>query len=911
VTDLIGRTLSHYRITSAIGAGGMGEVYRATDTALGRDVAIKVLPAEVAGDPERLSRFRREAHMLASLNHPNIAAIYGLEESDGKPFIALELVEGEDLKERLARGPIPIGEALEIAEQIAEGLEEAHSKGIVHRDLKPANVKLSSDGRVKVLDFGLAKAWAGEPGDSRSSGPMVSQSPTFARTGTVAGVILGTAAYMSPEQARGRPVDRRADVWAFGVLLWEMLTGRTLFDGPTVTDVIAAVVTKEPDLGALPADTPRAVRRLLSRCLRKDPRTRLPDIGAARLELQDTIAGTTAEPETSAALEGATRAERRNRRREWAWAGVALVAASLAGVLAFVHFRETEPPPSRVARFTVDAPDGWSWLVDFHWPVPSPDGRQLVFPAVREGAGIGDSAVTTLWLRALDSLTSRPVAGTEGAQFPMWSPDGRSVAFFTAKELRRVNLDDGTVQRVCVLPAGGLSGQVTGGTWSPSGTILFAAGGGNARIYAIPAAGGDAKPLTTVDSARGEAHHHFPQFLPDGRRFFFAVGGQEGTAGLYLASLEAPDERQRLVPGWVRRVYADGHLFFAADGALMAHPFDLRTMALRGDPVVVASSVSTWQANPNIGWFGVSQGGTLGYKSQGTAGSEVQLTWRDRTGAEVGTLGTPGTIGQLTLSPDERNVALEILSAEGQHQLWVMEVARGVASRLTLTAGDMRDPVWAPDSRSLVFIARTDKGPELRRKGLRAGDVETVVADAAIENIPESWLASDDTLLVVRRNPQTADQTVWALPLAGGEAEPVLTASRLDEPQISPDGRWLAYVSHEAGQDDVYIEPFRREGDRVRVSVAGGGQPKWRRDGRELYFVTPMNRLAAVDVRMTADGLDVSLPTELFEIRAIQGTGFDDYAPSRDGQRFLVKVPVGQDSRPMLHVVTNWTSLLR
>ena len=444
MSDLVGRTLSHYRVTSAIGAGGMGEVYRATDTTLGRDVAIKVLPPEVAHDAERLGRFRREAHLLASLNHPNIAAIYGLEQADGTPFIALELVEGEDLKERLARGAVPVREAIEIAAQVAEALEEAHNKGIVHRDLKPANVKLTGDGRVKVLDFGLAKAWAGDSGDGRaSSGPMVSASPTLAHTGTIAGVILGTAAYMSPEQARGKPVDRRADVWAFGVLLWELLTGRTLFSGDTVTDVIAAVVTREPDLVALPPDTPAAVRRLLSRCLRKDPRQRLPDIGAARLELQELIAGTTIEQEAPVPATGgqAAHATVRARRWErWAWATIVLVAAGLAGALAFIHLREVkEFPPA--ARFIVDPPDGWSFGRDFGWPVPSPDGRQIVFRALPAGREDAPGAAM-LWVRPLESLTSRPLAGTEGAtsDIPAWSPDGRSLAFFAGGELRRLGL---------------------------------------------------------------------------------------------------------------------------------------------------------------------------------------------------------------------------------------------------------------------------------------------------------------------------------------------------------------------------------------------------------------------------------------------------------------------------------------
>jgi eukaryotic-like serine/threonine-protein kinase len=904
MADLIGRTLSHYRITAAIGAGGMGEVYRATDTTLGRDVAIKVLPPEVAHDAERLGRFRREAHLLASLNHPNIAAIYGLEDGGGAPFIALELVEGEDLKERLARGPIPVDEALDIAEQIAEALEEAHNRGIVHRDLKPANVKLTPDGKVKVLDFGLAKAWAGESGDGRSSGPMVSQSPTFAHTGTVAGVILGTAAYMSPEQARGKPVDRRGDVWAFGVLVWEMLTGRRLFDGDTVTDVIAALVTREPDLDALPETTPPAVRRLLARCLRKDPRQRLPDIGAARLELQEVIAGTATEAAVPAAtLQDATRAERQGRRRErWAWATVALVTTGLAAALGFVHLREVEAPRP-AARFTIEAPEGWRVNADWDWPVPSPDGRQVVFRASSTGSdGRPDTAM--LWVRPLESLTARPLAGTEGGALPAWSPDGRSLAFIAGGEVRRLSLADGTVQRVAATPGEGYGGMA----WGDSGTILFSAGGGDGRIYSVPATGGDARPLTTVDQARGEAHHHLPQFLPDGR-FLFVVGGDDRVAGLYVASLAAPDERRQVASGWTRWVYEAGHLLFVRDGTLLAQPFDPSDAALLGEPVSIATSVAAWSANARFGWFGTSPAGTLAYVSGGAGGGRVQLAWVDRKGGQVATVGAPGDFSQLALSPDERSVALEIRDAAGQFDIWVMDLARGVTSRVTATPGDERDPVWAPDGRSLVFRSRSDKGPELRRKGLRASDPETVVPGSNGVDIPESWLPDGETLLVVRQHGAT--QTVWALPREGGEGEAVLTAFFVDEPQLSPDGRWLAYVSRESGQDEVYIEPFRRDGDRVRVSVNGGGQPKWRRDGRELFFTTAASRLAAADVRATGDRLDVSLPTELFEIRGFQGTGFDDYAPSGDGQRFLVKVPVEEERLPVLHVVTNWTSLLR
>jgi Tol biopolymer transport system component len=904
---LIGQTLSHYRVTAALGAGGMGEVYRATDTSLQREVAIKVLPPEVVKDPDRLARFKREAHLLAALNHPNIAAIYGLEEADGKPFLALELVEGEDIKQRLARGAIAVDEALEIARQIAEALEEAHNKGIVHRDLKPANVKLTPDGKVKVLDFGLAKAWAGEAADGSSPSAALSQSPTIARSGTVAGVILGTAAYMSPEQARGKRVDKRADVWSFGVLLWEMLTGHTLFAGDTVTDVIAAVVTKEPDLDALPAGTPRAVRRLLSRCLRKDPRTRLPDIGAARLELSEVIAGT-ADVETPAAdVAAVAGAERRRHTRErWAWATVALVAAGLAGAVAFVHLREL-PEPKPAARFTVDAPGGWAFALDFGWPVPSPDGRQVVFrawPASREGAA--DSAM--LWVRPLESLTARPLAGTEGAtsDVPVWSPDGRSLGFFAGGELRRLSLADGTVQRICAMPSPGTAGA----DWNAAGTILFSAGGGAGLIYSVAATGGDAKPITTLDKSRGEALHHAPQFLPDGRHFLFLIGDGE-KAGVYMASLGAPSARQLVAPGWMRRVYAAGHLLFVRDGTLLAQPFDAGKGVLSGEPVAIAPSVASWSVNEAFAWFAVSPAGTLAYFSGAGVSGQVQLAWLDRKGAQVGTVGAPGDYSQFTLSPDGRNVALEVRDEKQGYDVWVMDVARGVASRVTSRAGDERDPVWAPDGRSLAFAAMgADKGV-LRRKGLRAADPETLLTQTADEDHPEFWSRDGETLLFVRRT-EDDSQSIWALSLKSGKVEPILDARfRVDEPQLSPDERWLAYVSQESGRDEVYVEPYRRNGDRVRVSVDGGGQPKWRGDGKELFYVTPGNLLMAVSVRASGERLEVSLPTRLFEIHGLEGMDYDDYAPSADGQRFLVKLPVQESRKPQLQIVTNWTSLLK
>jgi len=907
---VIGQTLSHYRITAALGAGGMGEVYRATDTNLHRDVAIKVLPPEVAQDPERLGRFRREAHLLASLNHPNIAAIYGLEEHGGQPFLALELVEGEDIKQRLSRGAIPVEDALEIAEQIAEALEEAHGRGIVHRDLKPANVKLTSEGKVKVLDFGLAKAWSGEASDGSSPSAALSQSPTLAHTGTVAGVILGTAAYMSPEQARGKPVDKRADVWSFGVLLWEMLTGRTLFAGETVTDVIAQVVTREPDLESLPEATPGNVRKLLSQCLRKDPRTRLPDMGAARLELQDVLAGRAPEAaggDTGAALE----AERRRKRERRGWLAAVLAIGALAAGLAVVHFKEAPPPRPPAAQFVVEAPEGWR----FHrwgWPLPSPDGRQILFRAVPEDTGRSyaeEDQRTVLWTRPLEALTARQLAGTERAEHPVWSPDGESVAFFAEGEIRRLNLASGLVQRICALPRADVA---SGLDWSADGTIAFSIGGNRGEIFTVAADGGEPRPFAPPGPADGGPIRAFHQLLPDGRHIGFISAGEGLPVGYYVAPLDDPADARRVLDGIVRVQIAGGYAFFMEGTTLVAQPFDAGAARVTGARVAVATSVGATDGTPGIGWAGVSPGGTLAYMARQLVSGDLQLTWVDRKGNAVGTVGAPGAYRQIALSPDERKVAVEVRSDESSWDIWVVDALRGVPSRVTTGSGEESNPVWSPDGRSLVFSAHGDDGTiDLRRKEPRATAPETVLTDSPGGDYAESW-TPDGRMLLYIRQPSQGEQSVWALPPEGGEeAEPILDAGFfVDEPQVSPDGRWLAYESRESGRSEVYVDPFRREGERVRVSVEGGGAPKWRGDGKELFFVTPTARLMSVDFHAAGDRPEVGLPTLLFELTGFSLLVYDDYAPAADGQRFLVKRPVDEARPTRMHVITNWPTLL-
>jgi serine/threonine protein kinase len=905
---MIGTSLAHYTITAKLGEGGMGEVYRAEDTRLKREVAIKVLPESVAADPERLDRFEREAHLLAALNHPNIAAIYGLEKDGGHTFLVLELVEGEDLQERLERGPVPVDDALEVALQIAGALEEAHNRGIVHRDLKPANVKLTPDGKVKVLDFGLAKAWSGDlAGDSHPS-TALSQSPTMHYAGTVAGVILGTAAYMSPEQARGKAVDKRADVWAFGVLLWEILTGQRLYPGETVTDVIAAVLTRDADLGALPDGTPPAVGRLIERCLRKDPRSRLPDIGSARLELQEVLAGNDGDYSGRVHVsDGGPEVDGRTRLRErMLWAALAVTVAVVTAFLSASFLRESSVPGYPV-HFSIDPPSGWS-TPRFDPPVPSPDGTKVVFMAQRDGSG-ESSSHQMLWLRSLESETVRPVSGPEGGADPFWAPNGRFIGFIANDELRKINLENGVVETLCRLPRPGFSRA----DWNEDGTILFSNGEPESRIYSVAASGGVPRQVTDVASADASEQHYIPQFLPGGRRFLFHVSaGRPEETGLYIASLDAPEDRQQILSSWFYRRYVEGRMLFSRDGTLYAQPFDMETHEVTGEEIpVVASAVGSQPWSADWGVFEASPGGTLAFISGSVPLSGSQLAWVDRTGSTLEEIGRPAVFGQIALAPDDRSAAVEIRVDEGEYDLWTMDLERGVSSRLTVTPGEERDPVWSSDGLSIAFLARGEGGGQLRRKSLRTGEPAAVVANSEDEDIPESWSTDGKTILVVRRTAGD-EQSVWAVPAdGGGEAEAVLnTGFRVDEPQLSPDGRWLAYVSPESETEEVYVEPYRREGLRVQVSVAGGGQPKWRSDGGELFYTTLDGRLMAVDVRDAGERLEVSLPEQLFELSGVQGPGYDDYAVGEDGQRFLVKLPIEDPIAPRAHIVTNWPLLL-
>ena len=657
-STLTGRRLGAYHVYERIGAGGMGEVYRARDTKLGRDVAIKILPRHFTSDPERLARFEREARMLASLNHPHIGAIYGLEDADGVRALVLELVDGETLADRIARGPIPLNDALAIARQIADALEAAHEKGIIHRDLKPANIKITPDGVVKVLDFGLAKAASGD-----AASADLTQSPTMTVGGTREGVILGTAAYMSPEQAKGRPADKRADVWAFGIVLYEMLAGRPAFAGETTSDVIAKVIEREPDWAALPASTPPRLRELLRRCAKKDPKSRLQAIGDARVQIDELISAAPDEPVMTSVTP-----PRAQRSARFAWIAAALllvIAAALAVPDARYYWRAVPHP--MVTRFEIATPptnDSVSFAL-------SEDGRQVVFVATVED-------VSRLWMRPLDQVAAQPLAGTERASYPFWAPDGRKIGFFADGKLKRIDLGSNVPQILADAPNG------RGGTWNRDDVIVFApdGGGGLMRVLAT-ATGGTAVPATHAEL--GRETHRWPQFLPDGRHFLFFGGiGEGGSSGMFRASLDG-GEPTRISDVDTAAVYAPpGALLWVKEGALVAQFFDFTSGVLSGEPVAVAPAVGQNEGSYR-GAFAVSATGVLAHRL--ARGERRQLTWIDRAGITLGTVGEPDEngLGSPTLSPDGQRVAIH-RTEQVNADIWLIDVA-GASSRFTFNMG--------------------------------------------------------------------------------------------------------------------------------------------------------------------------------------------------------------------------------
>jgi Tol biopolymer transport system component len=870
-------TIAHYRITSKLGEGGMGEVWRATDTKLGRDVAIKVLPAAFACDPDRMARFTREAQMLASLNHPNIAAIYGVEER----ALVMELVEGSTLAGRIATGPIPLDEALPIAKQIAEALEYAHERSIIHRDLKPANIKITPEARVKVLDFGLAKALSNETatGDPSSS-------PTLTMHGTVAGVIMGTAAYMSPEQARGIAADKRSDIWSFGVVLYEMLTGRHLFRGETVTDTLAAVLKTDPDWKALPPETPQSIRRLLRRCLERDRKRRLPDVGVAVLEIDEAPA----EPDAPAVT---------TRPKPVFWFLPWITAVVLALALPAIWFLRPQPE-ERMLQFEVYAPPGYTFgTSNIYRYAISPDGSKLAFVATSA------DGKRSLWVQPLNAIAAVRLPGTEGAFGPFWDPTSRWIAFGANGSLLKIGVTASQPQVLCDASVG-----IFTGTWNRDGVILFP----DSTIQRVSAAGGVRARVLPLDESRKENNQSIPQFLPDGRRFLYASFAQQNGVG--LGSLDGKN-RFLMINSDSPGLYAPtregrAYLLFLRRNQLMAQPFDAATAAFRGDPEFLAEPL---QPGPS---FSASENGVLVFRR--SRGGRARLTWFDRKGKPQGTSGDAGVISYPKISPDQKLVAFSQSDGMSPNTIWLFDRASGNPTRLTLAPDNAVNPVWSRDGSRIAYLARrSNESLVIERPASGIGKETVLYRFNGTIYLPQNW-SPDGRWLLLTNIPGL----FYLLPTGpegpDGERKPIPFRESPPggrHPSISPDGHWLLYSSTQTGNREVFVEHMPEQmggpaaGTPRQVSIAGGGQPIWRADGNEIFYLAADGKMMSVSVDSGPVTLKLGVPKPLFQTRLEFDSLGKPYDVSADGNRFLLAQPLEESTSVPITVIVNWPELLK
>ena len=892
-----GHRLGRYQVLAPLGAGGMGEVWRATDTRLGRDVALKLLPAAFASDPDRLGRFEREAKLLASLSHAHIAGLFALEEAflDGSAtplrFLAMELALGEDIAERLKRGALPVDEALAIAKQIAEALEAAHEKGIVHRDLKPANVKVSADGQVKVLDFGLAKAWSND-GDVASEGSDWSQSPTLAHTGTAAGLILGTAPYMSPEQARGKPVDKRADVWAFGVLLFEMLTGRRLFDGETVSDVLAAVLTYEPRWNELPAATPPSVRRLLRHCLERNPRNRQHDIADVRIALDEALTGV---PDDATAPTAASRLPLLRRPAPWATlAGILGVALAVA--FSALGRKAVAPPPPLRLSVELGAADA---LVGPGAPLAvSPDSRLLAFTA-RQSA----NEPWRLYLRPLDALEATPLSGTEFASNPFFSPDSRWLGFFAGGKLKKVGVAGGAPVTLCDAP------DNRGGAWSEDGTIVFmprsAFGMG---LWRVSSEGGKPEALTTADQSEGPTMDRWPQALPGGKAVLFMAGvgvGDYESANILVQPVPRGPRKILHRGGYYPRYLRSGHLVFVREGTLFAARFDPQRLELLSAPAPVVPGV---RSDPDLGLalFAVSDAGTLVFAAGRARRLASSIEWMGADGRKEPQPVPPGKYENLRFSPDGERLVMDLRQGR-DWDVWLYEWGRETISRFTSDPGEDRNPVFTPDGRRITFTSTRGDNTwkNLYWQRVDGTGVAERLTESESDQFPDSWHPNGDVLAFTETTIGPTGGDISIVDLNGDEASgfkpakprPIVN-STFDESAaaFSPDGRWLAYVSDEPGRPEIFVRPFPSPGGRWQVSTAGGRLPTWSRSRKELLF-------QALDGSLMIAAYDA--PKETFRSEkprlwapgrvSVRGGLYRNFDLHPDGRRVAVLEPVVAD----------------
>ena len=876
---MLGKTISHYKVLEKIGEGGMGVVYRATDTKLNRDVALKILPEQFASDTQRMGRFQREAEVLASLDHPNIGQIYGIEDAGETKALVLQLIEGPTLADKIAQGPIPVEDALKIALQMAEGLEAAHEKGVIHRDLKPANIKITPEGQVKILDFGLAKALEAEVPVS-----SLSQSPTLTNAATQVGVILGTAAYMSPEQAMGKTVDKRADIFAFGAVLYECLTGKRVFEGETITETIASVLKSEPDWEALPVSSPGFVRFLLRRALQKDPSQRLRDIGDARLTIEEVLDGSSEPWSTQAGSE-----PRRGATIAWVLAGVLAVVAAVS--LWQSGNQTTALGTGTTAHFEIALPglDPANPFIAL-----SPRGRHLVY------VGSQEDGPNALYYRSLGDTEIRILPGTKGAVDPFFSPDGAWVGFYAEGELRKVPLDGGPAETICKTP------EALGASWSMSEFIVFGSPNG---LFKVPSTGGVPTAVSTPDLEKGETSHAWPWILPDGNTVLFTVWttGKYDDARIDVLSLETGQRRTVLEHGSAPQYSATGHLLYARSGILMGVPFDLKTQQVTGDPKSLLAGVHTDVLGE--AHLGLSELGTLAYLSQGAAAfGGSTLVWVDRQGRVEPVLPKQeAAFVQPTFSPSGEHVAL-VYNIQGSVEVWRYDLSDG--RLVPIGSGGISEvfPVWSPDEQ-WIAVGSNKEGQwnvfRIRADG--SGQIEQLTFSTDTRYLPTSW--SLDDVLAIERGPD-GKKDILVLDMREGEKVlPVLvTESNERGAKFSPDGKWMAFTSDRTGNDEVWIKAYPGSEPPALVSIGGGKEPVWSRDGKELFYRIK-DKLMVVPVT-TQPAFRVGTPTLLFE--GSYTYGYSDwsfnYDVAADGSRFMM---VKEGPTKGVHVLVNWFEELK
>ncbi|MET0619727.1 MAG: protein kinase [Thermoanaerobaculia bacterium] len=871
-----GTKLGPYEISAPVGAGGMGEVYRAKDTRLGRDVAVKVLPAHLSASAELRQRLEREAKTISSLSHPHICMLHDVGHQNGTDYLVMEFLEGETLADRLGKGALPMEQALKIGIETAGALDAAHKSGIVHRDLKPGNIMLTKSG-VKLLDFGLAKLATPD----KQAVSQATSMPTALQQSqplTTRGTILGTFQYMAPEQLEGGEADARSDIFAFGCVLYEMLTGQKAFTGKSQASLISSIMGSDPPpISSIQPMIPASLDRIVKGCIAKEPEQRWSTAHDVMLQLQ-----WIAEGGSMAGVPAPVVARRKNREKlSWAITAAAMLAAA---ALAYGYVRRAPKPPALV-RFDIPTPPDVTTL---DVPRISPDGKLLAFDATDA------TGKARIWIRPMNALSAHPLAGTEGGVRPFWSPDSKYIGFMADGVLKKIDVAGGPPTKICDAPGG------SDGTWSSEGVILFD-GTGSDPIYRVPAAGGTKVVAVKLDPVKKETSVGWPEFLPDGKHYLYMLTGERQEDSAYWIGSIDSDERKLLAPAQTLVTYAPpGYLLFVRDKTLVVQPFDARALKTTGEPVPLAEQIGT--DNVGLARFSVSRNGVLAYRTGESGG---RFLWRDRSGRDLESVGEPGSYANPRLSPSGERLVYDVRSTKTD--IWVRDLARGVNSRFSLGPGNNFRAIWSPDGATIVFTSDRSGTMDLYEKPTRGQGVEKLLLESNEFKSATSWSPDGKYILYTSQSPKSLND-IWALPTFGDKKPIPIAAGPFTELNavFSPDGRFVAYQSAESARSEIYVQTFPDGGGRWQVSNAGGVDPSWRADGREIYYRSLDQNLMAVEIRATGSEIEAGIPKALYPISIRQGNTRNKYASTADGQRFLFDAPLGRDAITPTTVVLNW-----